>query len=179
MQARGKAGKSSHLPHQSGTPLFFSSSWTHKRPLAPLWCTLPVYFSYVNTISAVSFMQNIQVWGNLVATSWVVPPFRNLQLQDDVRRLISRIGVGADMSTFSLIRVGNFEHGPKPNHFYVSCRKWTTICGRTQTRAKSYSGTPVDKMSAVWKYIKLESGSNVSPTATRNICNMTVLWSCI
>lgn len=102
-------------------------------------------------------MQNIQVWGNLVATSWVVPPFRNLQLQDDVRRLISRIGVGADMSTFSLIRVGNFEHGPKPNHFYVSCRKWTTICGRTQTRAKSYSGTPVDKMSAVWKYFKLES----------------------
>ena len=79
------------------------------------------------------------------------------------------------MGIFSLIRISNFEHGPKPDHFYVGCRQRSTICGRKQTHIYRYSGTPVDKMSAMFKYFffeKLESKHSLA--ATCNICNTSI-----
>ena len=70
------------------------------------------------------------------------------------------------MGIFPLIRISKFEVDPL---FFLRQR---TICGKMQMRTWRYSGKPVDKMSAVWKYFKSESSS--SPAATCNICNMTV-----
>lgn len=33
--------------------------------------------------------------------------------------LICRIWIGADMDTFSLIGIGNFEHGPRPDFLFI------------------------------------------------------------
>lgn len=52
----------------------------------------------------------------------------------------------------------------------------STICGRTQHNlwldAVAYSSIPAAKMSAVWKYFKLEHES--SPTSTCNVCNASI-----
>ena len=84
---------------------------------------------------------------------------------------ICRIGIRADMGIFPLIGDQQFWTWTQSRFLFL---RQSTICDRTQTRMLCYSGKPLDKMSAVWKKLKLESESSLK--ATCNICNMIVSW---
>ena len=51
------------------------------------------------------------------------------------------------MGIFSLIRIGNFETGTKPDFPFYARAQFVAERKRVHN-----SGKPVDKMSAVWKY---------------------------
>lgn len=91
----------------------------------------------------------------------------------DVWKDCSRLGLGwGSISTFfSLIGIGNVEHGPKPDLFIYSFIYLFIFYIIAQFVAQQKRVLPVDKVSSVWKYFELECES--SQAATCNIHNTT------